>query len=227
MLQLSLKTIQKIKIIFKVFFITIVVFQLFKSAFLSLPKDWLFFLTSDAVEHLVCVLIVCFLYYYILKLKNIWRKSGLLIVLIIPLILLALLKDYRIHNVITFEQTFEYFTSFLGQTLLFYALLYFINRLEFFNKYKTLEQELNKTKAQLLQNQLHPHFLFNAINSLYSLSLKNHPETSDSILKLSSMMRYLTDESQRNTVPLNIDLDFITNYSAIEDIRFGKDSRIT
>jgi LytS/YehU family sensor histidine kinase len=166
------------------------------------------------------------LYYYVLKLNVIWKKIGFAILFIVLLLSLALLKDFRIHNAVEFEPTFEYFTSFLGQSLLFYSGIYFINRLKFLNQFKTLEKELNTAKEQLLRNQLQPHFLFNAFNSLYSLSLKNSPEVSEYILKLSSMMRYLTDDIQLEKVPLTKELDFIKTYIAIEKMRFGKEASI-
>lgn len=207
-------------------FIAIIAFELIREAFFSIPEDWLFFLTSDAVENFVFALIAYGLYYYVLKLKDLWKKIELVSLFIFLLIGLAWLKDFRIHDRIEFEQSFEYFTSFLGQSLLFYLGIYFINRLEYLNRYKKLEKELYRAKEQLLRNQLHPHFLFNAFNSLYSLSLKNHPETSDYILKLSSMMRYLTDETHIKKVPLVKEIDFIKKYIDIEKMRFGKDSSI-
>lgn len=207
-------------------FIAIIIFELVREVFSSIPEDWIFFMTSDAVENFVFALIAFGLYYYVLKLKVLWNKIGFVSLFIFLLIGLAALKDFRIHDRIEFEQSFEYFTSFLGQSLLFYLGIYFINRLDFLNRYKKLEKELNQAKEQLLRNQLHPHFLFNAFNSLYSLSLKNHPETSDYILKLSSMMRYLTDETHLKKVPLNKELDFIKKYIDIEKMRFGKDAPI-
>jgi two-component system LytT family sensor kinase len=225
-LQRSRKTIQTIKITFNVIFILVIFFQLLESAYFSIPDDWLFFFTSDAIEHLLLASSTYLLYRSSLTLKSVWKKIGLVSLLLVPLLLLASLKDFRIHNATTFEQTFEYFTSFLGQGLLFYALIYFFNQLEFFNSYKKLGKELNQAKAQLLRNQLHPHFLFNAFNSLYSLSLKNHPDTSDYILKLSSMMRYLTDETHLDKVPLTKELDFIQQYIDIEKMRFGADAPI-
>ena len=145
---------------------------------------------------------------------------------IIILVVFATLKDYRIHDSITFGQAFEYFTSFLGLTLLFYLSIRFVNRLELFNRYKKLENELSQAKEQLLRNQFNPHFLFNAFNSLYSLSLKNHPKTPDTILKLSGMMRYLTDDSAMSKVKLSRELKFIEDYIAIEKIRFGDNAKI-
>jgi sensor histidine kinase YesM len=216
-----------VKITFHVILISFITFELLRGAYSLIPEDWLFFLTSDAVEHLVCASIAYGLYYYVFKLHVIWKKIGLVILSSILLFFLASAKDYRIHNTVSFEQAFEYFTNFLGQSLLFYSGIYFVHRLEFLNRYKKLEKELNQAKEQLLRNQLHPHFLFNAFNSLYSLSLKNHPDTSEYILKLSSMMRYLTDETHLTKVPLHKELDFIEKYIAIEKIRFGEDARIT
>lgn len=226
MLQFSNQTIRTMKMMFHVVFIAFLIIALLRRAFLSIPGDWLFFLTSDAVENFVCALMAYGSYYFVLKLNGNGKKIGFAILFIIILLLLALLKDYRIHDNVTFEQTFEYFTSFLGQSVLFYLLIYIINRLEFFRRYQKLEKELNQAKEQLLRNQLHPHFLFNAFNSLYSLSLKNDPETPDYILKLSGMMRYLTDETHLEKVPLYKELDFIEKYIAIEKIRFGQDARI-
>jgi LytS/YehU family sensor histidine kinase len=206
--------------------IVIVTFALLREAFFSIPDDWLFFFTSDAIENFMCTLIAYGLYFYVFNLNGIWKKIGFVIGFISLLIAISSLKDYRIRDTSTFEHTFEYFTSFLGLSLVLYSGIYFLNRLEFLNRYKKLENELNRAKAQLLRNQLHPHFLFNAFNSLYSLSLKKHPETPDYILKLSSMMRFLTDETDLNKIRLNKEIDFIEKYIAIEKIRFGKDVRI-
>lgn len=226
MFQRSQKTIRTIKKMCHVVFIGFIIIALLRRAFISLPDRWLFFLTSDAVENFVCALIAYLLFYFVLKLNGNWKKIGFSILFVSILLLLASLKNYRIFDEVTFGGTFEYFTSFLGQSFLFYSFVYVINRFEFFGQLQKLERELNRAREQLLRNQLHPHFLFNAFNSLYSLSLKNDPETSDYILKLSAMMRYLTDETHLEKVPLHKEIDFIEKYIAIEKIRFGHDARI-
>jgi LytS/YehU family sensor histidine kinase len=58
------------------------------------------------------------------------------------------------------------------------------------------------------------------------MSLKNHPKTSDTILKLSGMMRYLTDDTNIPHVKLSQELNFIQEYISIEKIRFGEKSNI-
>ncbi|TDO20887.1 sensor histidine kinase [Pedobacter duraquae] len=195
-------------------------------AYNSLTDEWLFFLTSAAVENFLQVLIAYLLYYFAFQSNVSWKKIAYSMFFTAILLALACLKDYRIHAEVTVEQTFAYFTSFLGQLLLFYLVVYVINHFESFGRYQKLQKELGRAKEQLLRNQLHPHFLFNAFNSLYSLSLKNDPETPDYILKLSGMMRYLTDDTHRDKVPLKKEIDFIEKYIAIEKIRFGQDARI-
>jgi len=227
MFQLSDKQIRILKIIFHVVFTSIIAFRLIEKALIRLPDDWLFFLTSDAVEYAVFAIVAYLLYYKILKHKQLWYKTSFIILFIIVIEVLAALKSYRIHGEVLAERSFNFFTEFIGKTFLFYTLIYFSNRLDLLNRYKKLENELNQAKGQLLRHQLHPHFLFNAFNSLYSLSLKNSSKTPDTILKLSGMMRYLTDDSINKQVKLTHELKFIQEYIAIEKIRFGEQANIT
>jgi len=226
MFQLQHPTLQTMKMIFHGILIGTVTYALIRRSFISIPSDWLFFFTSGAVENFVCAGIAYASYYVIIHLNGNAKKIGLTMCFMALLLALASLKDYRIHASVTFEQTFGYFTSFVGQSLLFYVLVFLINRFEQFRRYHILDKELSQAKEQLLRNQLHPHFLYNAFNSLYSLSLKSDPETPDYILKLSSMMRYLTDDTHRSKVQLGKEIDFIEKYIAIEKIRFGEDARI-
>ncbi|MGY3794655.1 sensor histidine kinase [Aquimarina sp. 433] len=226
MAQLSTKTIQTIQRIFYVALVSFIMYHLVKTAYYFLPDSILFFFTSDAIENLICVLIAFVLYHYVLRLERLWKKTAYVVFFIVILLALASLKEYRIYSIHRLEKIYDYFTSFLGRSLLFYLLFYFVHQLETLTKYKTLEKELHFAKKQLLRNQLHPHFLFNAFNSLYSLSLKNSTETSEYILKLSSMMRYMTDESHPEKVSLSKEIGFIHQYIAIEKIRFGKDANI-
>ncbi|MDF0717677.1 histidine kinase [Muricauda sp. 334s03] len=226
MKQLSETTINSIKSVFNFGFILVMALHLSKRAFDLLPDNWLFFITSDAMENFIAICIAYLLYFYVFHLDSLWKKVGYVLISGLVLLGLALLKDFRTDDIIFFDDTFGYFTGFLGRTLLFYLLLYFINKLDDLNNYKKLRDELKTAKAQLLRNQMHPHFLYNAFNSLYSLSLKKREDVSAYILKLSGMMRYLTDDAELGKVPIGKELDFIEKYIAIEKLRFGKDSAI-
>lgn len=84
-----------------------------------------------------------------------------------------------------------------------------------------------ETELKYLKNQINPHFLFNSLNNLYSLSLKKSDQTPEVILKLSEILRYLLYESAYNKVPLAKELNYLKNYIEIERLRFGHRANIT
>ncbi len=226
MIQLSGNTIKTVKLFVNSIFITFIIVKLIITAVSELPDNWLFFSTSGAVENFASASIAFALIYFVFKSRSILQRVSFIMLFVVVLTSIAILKDFRIHNFTAFEQSFEYFKNFLGQTLLFYLFLYLISKLDAISRYKNLERELHEAKEQLLRNHMHPHFLYNAFNSIYSLCLKNSSDAADYILKLSGMMRYLTDETHRSKVPLMEELDFIQTYIDIEKMRFGGDAAI-
>lgn len=83
-----------------------------------------------------------------------------------------------------------------------------------------LEKDNLVLQLESLKAQLHPHFLFNTLNSIYAMSLTGHKETSGYILRLSDMMRFILYDCQQHHVPLEKDLSFIQNYIAMEQARY-------
>jgi two-component system LytT family sensor kinase len=80
-----------------------------------------------------------------------------------------------------------------------------------------------RTELELLKSQIDPHFLFNALNNLFSMSLQHGDEkTAEGISKLSEMMRYVFDKSSQETVPLNQEVQYIQDYIYLQELRFGK-----
>ncbi len=81
-------------------------------------------------------------------------------------------------------------------------------------KTKQVETELKYLKAQI-----NPHFLFNTLNSIYSLIIENSNHAADSVLMLSSLVRYILDSSKSKFVSLKKEIQFIENYINLERIR--------
>jgi two-component system LytT family sensor kinase len=77
---------------------------------------------------------------------------------------------------------------------------------------KKITEEKLQTKLQLLKNQINPHFLFNALNNVYSLSYMKSEKAPESILKLSEMLRYVIEDCNREYVTLNNEITYILNY---------------
>jgi sensor histidine kinase YesM len=180
--------------------------------------------SSDVFEGSVIILLTYIFYYVVFKSqkliihKLLWLVSGIFILAIIA---------YNKEGSFSLD-ILEPLVSYIGLGSILFLALWIINhtKLIFNNRVIVTRASLKVAERQLLRQQFNPHFLFNAFNSLYSLSLKNHPKTPDTILKLSGMMRYLTDDTNIPLVKLTSELNFIEEYISIEKIRFGEKADI-
>jgi LytS/YehU family sensor histidine kinase len=84
-----------------------------------------------------------------------------------------------------------------------------------------LEKERLLAVLQVLKSQLHPHFMFNTLNSIYSLALTKSNATADAILKLSSLLRYMLTECTNPVILLATEIQILKNYIDLEKNRFG------
>lgn len=86
---------------------------------------------------------------------------------------------------------------------------------------RAIKAEGEKIRAELsfLKAQVHPHFLFNTLNNIYTLALTKNNNTADSIMKLSNIMRYITDEVSADYVSLQQEVECIRDYIALQQLR--------
>jgi sensor histidine kinase YesM len=85
-----------------------------------------------------------------------------------------------------------------------------------------LEKNQLETELRFLRSQISPHFFFNTLNNIYSLSLSKSNKTPETILKLSELMRYLLYETKPNLQSLKKEIKCIKNYLDLEKIRYGE-----
>jgi hypothetical protein len=99
----------------------------------------------------------------------------------------------------------------------------------FIGKIDTLSVQVNQSTANLsfLRSQINPHFLFNALNTLYGAALmENAEKTSDGIQKLGDMMRFMLHENQMDKIPLSREIDYLRNYLDLQMLRFAKEDHL-
>jgi LytS/YehU family sensor histidine kinase len=90
-----------------------------------------------------------------------------------------------------------------------------------------LQRDNNFFKLRYLRSQLNPHFLFNTLNSIYSLSLQKSDNAPEMVVRLADIMRYLIYECNEEKISLNKEIEFIRNYIEIEKMRYKADVRFT
>lgn len=88
---------------------------------------------------------------------------------------------------------------------------------------QTLEAEKQRSavELQLLKAQLHPHFLFNTLNNLYSHTLESSPKSPEIVMKLSELLRFMIYDSNTPKISLSKEINLMQNYIALEKLRYG------
>lgn len=84
------------------------------------------------------------------------------------------------------------------------------------------EAERANAELAFLKAQINPHFLFNTLNNIYSLAVRNSEKTADAVMKLSKIMRYLTDEATLHFVPLQSEVECISDYIELQKLRLNE-----
>ena len=90
------------------------------------------------------------------------------------------------------------------------------------NRTSELEKTNLETELAFLKSQIQPHFFFNTLNNLYSLTLDKSTKAPYTVLKLSELMSYVIYEAKQKRVPLVKEINHIQNYLDLERLRFGE-----
>jgi hypothetical protein len=83
------------------------------------------------------------------------------------------------------------------------------------------EKEKVTAELQLLKAQVHPHFLFNTLNNIYSFALGQSPKTPEMILRLSSLLSYMLYDCRADEVLLEKEIEVMKDYIELEKARYG------
>jgi two-component system LytT family sensor kinase len=88
---------------------------------------------------------------------------------------------------------------------------------------RAVRAEADKANAELsfLKAQINPHFLFNTLNNIYSMAVTRNENTAPMLMKLSNIMRYVTDVNE-DYVSLQSEVDCISDYIDLQRLRLGK-----
>ncbi|HON53022.1 MAG TPA: sensor histidine kinase, partial [Bacteroidales bacterium] len=137
------------------------------------------------------------------------------------------MKHNYLHN--KFKRIEQKRANFIGLLLLVIFALstgytYAIQMYAYETQMKQLQHAHIESQLQLLKSQINPHFLFNTLNSIYSLSLKKSDVTPKAILQVSEMLRYMTYDAQNQFVPIEREIAYIQNYIALQKLRVSSES---
>ena len=110
---------------------------------------------------------------------------------------------------------------YIVMVLVYYLILYNQNLQEQKNRQLQLATEVKDAELRMLKSQINPHFIFNSLNSINSLTLSDPAKARQMIVNLSSFLRYSIGKDNKETNNLGLELENIELYLAIEKVRFG------
>lgn len=158
------------------------------------------------------------------------------ILMILPLAYLCVRMELAVFNY--FEVTYKHdFHGFFSGTRYFSLLIltYTVSIITYFSN-KTAEDAKQKDEllsekklleARVLKSQINSHFIFNALNNIYSMIYFKDEYTSGYVLKLSQMMRYVMEDCETELTPLSKEIEYIENFIDFQKLRFENDKDIT
>ena len=145
-----------------------------------------------------------------------WRQVGVLLNIYTPFRF-----DTSVKNAVTFQMQYSVASIF------FFGL---IRHIYDYIKLKQATQKLRieKQQAELnyLKSQTNPHFLFNTLNNIYSLSRDKNDLAPESILRLSKILRFMLYETSGDYISIEQELKIINDYIALERLRYDESLRI-
>ncbi|MEI6435681.1 MAG: histidine kinase [Bacteroidota bacterium] len=105
--------------------------------------------------------------------------------------------------------------------LVYYLFIYYVNLQEKVKVESRLREVLKETELNMLKSQINPHFLFNSLNSISSLTITNPEKAREMVIKLSDFLRYSVSSNNNSFTTLENEMSNIRRYLDIEKVRFG------
>ncbi len=208
----------------------------------SIHDDFLYSLKTNLIGFPIHMALAYFNVYYLMP-KFVYTQKYLAYTFyILASLLIMLLVKYNLTyylagpNVMpegpgeTTSLTLSYaVTTMIGEVYVisfFTAIKLTIDWLRESSKLHELEKRQLKTELRFLRSQVSPHFFFNTLNNIYSLTLEKSDKAPEVVLKLSELMRYLLYATKKQRQDLTSEVECIRNYIDLERIRFDNTLKI-
>ncbi|WP_419701506.1 sensor histidine kinase [Mucilaginibacter sp. NFX135] len=122
---------------------------------------------------------------------------------------------------------YRYFFNIFSLAFVFMFIKLLKDQLDIQKRTLTLEKQKAEAELKLLKTQLNPHFLFNTLNNIYSLSITASPATSPSIARLAEILDHILYRCNTEFVPLCSEIALLNNYIGLEKLRYDERLKVT
>ncbi len=95
-----------------------------------------------------------------------------------------------------------------------------------YNRLKQTEKEKLSAQIASLKSQINPHFLFNTLNNIYATAIDTSPKAADMVDKLAEMMRYTMKDTQQDSVLLEDEVNYVSNFIELQKLRLDRSVKL-
>jgi sensor histidine kinase YesM len=190
--------------------------------------------------HLLCQMILCYPLLYCLVPAFFWKKkyAQFIVLLLLLLAITSLLRFVlftHVYNLIM--RSLDFYVNSPSEILyisivqnidgpafigfLFISVKFFKDWQQKQKDNLDLRKENAKAELLLLKAQIHPHFLFNTLNNIYSFTLDKSPQAKKMVKMLEDMLHYMIEECEQPLVSLAKEIAILQDYFELERIRYG------
>ena len=164
--------------------------------------------------------------------KSYYKLAGILVVFIVLTYILTLYPlpkmDFVIPSMSEYQTRVRNYNMAITVWFMFSVILCYSLSVAFIKELyhrKLLQSivEIQRDKAELAlyKAQINPHFLFNTLNSLYSLVVGTSPKAEDAFIKFTELLRYTYVTAENDEVPIREEINYINNYIDLQLLRLN------
>jgi sensor histidine kinase YesM len=184
-------------------------------------------------------LFVCYIFFTeILKLRFKSKKLNIVQLIFYFLLIFILVYKYTKFELFVYENILKYkpeqklyWVFPMIKNIIFIFGTFITSLIVYTNKQQKKAEKLiaenQNMELKLLRAQINPHFLFNALNNIYSLIYTKNEKAGDAVLYVSDLLRYVIDDANSEKVPISKELKYIDNFISLWKIRINKSINIT
>jgi len=224
----------------RILLIVHIVWWIFIDVIITFIYSNLYTLQKAIGDAIITTLIIACVFYFntylvnrFLEKRRYFTYAGLLAVIFLSVGWLRILGIHEVFAEAVAEEpifspkdrfwAFTFFTTFSALFIsVLYQLLY--NRYEQERRNSAIIQQHQEAQIQFLKAQINPHFLFNTLNNLYSLTIVKSDDAPEMVLKLANLLRYVIYEGQKEKVSLQKEVEHLQSY--IDLVQMGSEQRL-
>jgi sensor histidine kinase YesM len=152
-----------------------------------------------------------------------WMSLGYYSIKLIPVYQTDFTLLFTNSNIFKIINGFLYYALI---TLIYYVIIYYNNFKEKLVRETTLTNTIQRVELDMLRSQINPHFLFNSLNSISALTIREPSKAREMVSQLSDFLRYSIKESGNKMTVFEKEIDVVSNYLSIEKVRFSERMKV-